>query len=525
MSGVTSTLVWRDAIIKENRCRVYDPYNNDKAVNRSELIRIVIQHKATDAVLLQVSAISPQRAVAIPEIAGYQQTSQFAANRESLSGLAITFFTTCFRGRGGWSSRSLGALENRVMRSVVRGPGCRRGCESPRLGRENLPQSEPKPDDALPCESEGEDTFPEVEEQPPVLGAQPSKLQPGPRCNVDSELARAGLKPYAGLTSPQGALAVRGKGKTPCQLLRGSHNSVPRMACDAEDAERLESLQSVLSSLELVLEAWDRQISASRKGLQALQAVKGAVSEASAAEEAAEAEAALLDALAASKAIEVHVATGAGEREAGQSARRSSVTSGHGDPLTVPAHEHPESCPRVFPRVVFRGSFREMRRPAKDAAFDVQGPQFQSPVADSMPSCGAARFNKDVWERARRRGEAMLSESQAGAFACYRETLPKALKAPQGGQAKIRRLQVSTEEKILRCYQEMAAGSGMGRGGFLLSANLDRFIALIQEHVSLMLGLEPNKAWSFAALRSRLDQVCEDDFLRPCPVGGHRTGP
>ena len=179
-----------------------------------------------------------------------------------------------------------------------------------------------------------------------------------------------------------------------------------------KDAERLESLQSVLSSLELVLEAWDRQISASRKGLQALQAVKGAVSEASAAEEAAEAEAeaALLDVLAASKAIEVevHVATGAGgagdlrERAAGlQSARQrrssASVTSGHGhgDPLTVPAHEHPESCPRVWiPRVVFRGSFREMRRPAKDAAFDVQGPQFRSPVADSMPSCtscGAAR--------------------------------------------------------------------------------------------------------------------------------------
>eukprot|EP00439_Symbiodinium_sp_Y106_P086474 s228_g33.t1 len=74
MSGVTSTLVWRDAIIKENRCRrsyylgrfgsgaipkpgdtgVYDPYNNDK-----------------------VSAISPQRAVAIPEIAGYQSWDKF----------------------------------------------------------------------------------------------------------------------------------------------------------------------------------------------------------------------------------------------------------------------------------------------------------------------------------------------------------------------------------------------------------------------------------------------------------------
>mmetsp|Transcript_105817 Transcript_105817/g.252417 ORF Transcript_105817/g.252417 Transcript_105817/m.252417 type:complete len:153 (-) Transcript_105817:40-498(-) len=74
MSGVTSTLVWRDAIIKENRCRrsyylgrfgsgaipkpgdagVYDPYNNDK-----------------------VSAISPQRAVAIPEIAGYQSWEKF----------------------------------------------------------------------------------------------------------------------------------------------------------------------------------------------------------------------------------------------------------------------------------------------------------------------------------------------------------------------------------------------------------------------------------------------------------------
>ena len=167
-----------------------------------------------------------------------------------------------------------------------------------------------------------------------------------------------------------------------------------------------ESLQSVLSSLELVLEAWDRQISASRKGLQALQAVKGAVWEASAEAEAAEAEAeaALLDALAASKAIGVHVATGAGEGEAGereagpgQSARRSSVTSGHGDPLTVPAHEHPESCPRVFPRVVFRGSFREMRRPAKDAAFDAQGPQFPKPCGSRLHAfvhcvhCGAAR--------------------------------------------------------------------------------------------------------------------------------------
>mmetsp|Transcript_15569 Transcript_15569/g.36700 ORF Transcript_15569/g.36700 Transcript_15569/m.36700 type:complete len:166 (+) Transcript_15569:57-554(+) len=68
MSGVTSTMVWKDAIIKENRCRrayylgrfgpgavpkeedkgFYDPYNND-----------------------EVSAISVHRAVAIPAIAGH----------------------------------------------------------------------------------------------------------------------------------------------------------------------------------------------------------------------------------------------------------------------------------------------------------------------------------------------------------------------------------------------------------------------------------------------------------------------
>ncbi|CAE7666056.1 EOGT [Symbiodinium sp. CCMP2456] len=281
-----------------------------------------------------------------------------------------------------------------------------------------------------------------------------------------------------------------------------------------KDAERLESLQSVLSSLELVLEAWDRQISASRKGLQALQALKGQGAETAEAEaetapeaEAAEAEAALLDALAASKAIAVHVAgAGAGERERRPSVRScESASQLDRDPLTlvhsVPADEDPE--------------------PAKDAAFDVnllqtdQVPKGRSAAAKAFQAAQVAKrrpevcdqleegfepssapkvcegdvgidfsmFNKDVWERARRRGEAMLSESQAGAFSCYRETLPKALKAPQGGQAKIRRLQVSTEEKILRCYQEMAAGSGMGRGGFLLSANLDRFIALIQEHV------------------------------------------
>eukprot|EP00439_Symbiodinium_sp_Y106_P086248 s228_g32.t1 len=301
-----------------------------------------------------------------------------------------------------------------------------------------------------------------------------------------------------------------------------------------KEAERV---QSLLSSLELVLQAWDRQISSSRKGLEA---VKGALSEASAPDEAEAAEAALSHALAASKAIEVHLAAVRGER-------LPSAVSGTGC----------ESASQVASdRLVHAvpANVSEEPEPAKDAALDVnplqteQLPKSRSAAAKAFQAAQVAKrrpevchqleeglepassapkvceghvgidfsmFNKDVWERARRRGEAMLSESQAGAFSCYKETLPKALKAPQSGQAKIRRLQVSTEEKILRCYQEMAAGSGMGRGGFLLSANLDRFIALIQEHSCW--GLEPNKAWSFAPLRSRSDQACEDDFLlTPC---------
>ena len=83
------------------------------------------------------------------------------------------------------------------------------------------------------------------------------------------------------------------------------------MACDGV----LPQVQSLLSSLELVLGAWDRQISASRKGLEAVKAVKalratgdGGSGECDTAQAAETAEAALLEALAASKAIESQAA-------------------------------------------------------------------------------------------------------------------------------------------------------------------------------------------------------------------------
>ena len=74
--------------------------------------------------------------------------------------------------------------------------------------------------------------------------------------------------------------------------------------CADEHAEA--RMQSLIASLELVLAAWDRQISASRKGLDAVTAAQKQTSTTSYA--AQEAEKALCEALAASKEIESRVA-------------------------------------------------------------------------------------------------------------------------------------------------------------------------------------------------------------------------
>ena len=129
-----------------------------------------------------------------------------------------------------------------------------------------------------------------------------------------------------------------------------------------KEAERV---QSLLSSLELVLQAWDRQISSSRKGLEA---VKGALSEASAPDEAEAAEAALSHALAASKAIEVHLAAVRGERlpsaVSGTGCESASQVASDRLVHAVPANvsEEPESCAEHLPHCICLGPSAALRR-------------------------------------------------------------------------------------------------------------------------------------------------------------------
>ena len=75
--------------------------------------------------------------------------------------------------------------------------------------------------------------------------------------------------------------------------------SIIQMACDGAEAH----VQSLLSTLELVLQAWDRQIWASREGLEAVTAAK-LDEESLQCNGTQAAELALLDAMAASKEIE-----------------------------------------------------------------------------------------------------------------------------------------------------------------------------------------------------------------------------
>lgn len=90
-------------------------------------------------------------------------------------------------------------------------------------------------------------------------------------------------------------------------------------------------------------------------------------------------------------------------------------------------------------------------------------------------------FHRDAWERAQKRAEAMMMEQQPGIFV-YRESLPRPqIKVPGCLQVKVRVVQTNTEEKIVRCYQAMAAGGGADRHGFLLGANLGRFITLAKD--------------------------------------------
>eukprot|EP00747_Dinoflagellata_sp_TGD_P072177 gnl/TRDRNA2_/TRDRNA2_157363_c0_seq3.p1 gnl/TRDRNA2_/TRDRNA2_157363_c0~~gnl/TRDRNA2_/TRDRNA2_157363_c0_seq3.p1 ORF type:complete len:260 (+),score=53.65 gnl/TRDRNA2_/TRDRNA2_157363_c0_seq3:238-1017(+) len=90
-------------------------------------------------------------------------------------------------------------------------------------------------------------------------------------------------------------------------------------------------------------------------------------------------------------------------------------------------------------------------------------------------------FHKDVWQRTSKRAEDLLAEQQAGAF-CYRESMPRPQsKVPGCSQAKVRHVQVNTEEKAVRAYQAMAAGGGSDRNGFLLGCSMGRFVTLAKD--------------------------------------------
>ena len=116
--------------------------------------------------------------------------------------------------------------------------------------------------------------------------------------------------------------------------------------CADEHAEA--RMQSLIASLELVLAAWDRQISASRKGLNAVTAAERQTSTTSYA--AQEAEKALCEALAASKEIESRVAELQCRSDPQRSddtlekAARQLCVAGDATPELLASDGRPESC-------------------------------------------------------------------------------------------------------------------------------------------------------------------------------------
>jgi len=102
-------------------------------------------------------------------------------------------------------------------------------------------------------------------------------------------------------------------------------------------------------------------------------------------------------------------------------------------------------------------------------------------VVQGQTNIDFSMFHRDEWERAQRQADALLAQQDASVF-CWRESLPHPQsKVPGCMQVKVRHVQTNTEEKINRCYMSMAAGGGADRNGFLLGADLGRFMTLAKE--------------------------------------------
>jgi len=124
-------------------------------------------------------------------------------------------------------------------------------------------------------------------------------------------------------------------------------------------------------------------------------------------------------------------------------------------------------------------------------------------------------FHKELWDRAQKRAEGMLAEQQSGVFV-HRETVPKPEKRVPGcATVKLRVVRVNTEEKIVRCYKAMAAGSGADKGGFLLGASLSRFTTLAKEKSDGSEGKNGDLGW---ITRGKVDAKVEEVAFN-CPIG------
>merc|ERR1712107_435863 len=74
----------------------------------------------------------------------------------------------------------------------------------------------------------------------------------------------------------------------------------------------------------------------------------------------------------------------------------------------------------------------------------------------------------------------------------------------------------NTEEKIVRCYQAMAAGGGADRSGFLIGASLGRFMTLAKDRSD---GPEGKYGGDLGWItRGRVDQKIEEVAFT-CPLG------
>eukprot|EP00746_Dinoflagellata_sp_MGD_P092317 gnl/MRDRNA2_/MRDRNA2_36532_c0_seq1.p1 gnl/MRDRNA2_/MRDRNA2_36532_c0~~gnl/MRDRNA2_/MRDRNA2_36532_c0_seq1.p1 ORF type:complete len:373 (-),score=106.51 gnl/MRDRNA2_/MRDRNA2_36532_c0_seq1:26-1084(-) len=120
-------------------------------------------------------------------------------------------------------------------------------------------------------------------------------------------------------------------------------------------------------------------------------------------------------------------------------------------------------------------------RPQEKDRNNIQEPVVK--MLDGKEALDLSMFHKKDWDREAEKVKLMAAMPDTGGVKVYRDHPPKpqsTVKQPNF-EIRVRTIRVNTEEKVVRAYQQMAAGGGGDRNGFLLGASLSRFEALARD--------------------------------------------